>query len=159
MLACWNALISPAIFSGFIILFMSPIVFDVVAIASLNATFAPIVLFWKPTLEILLFAAYVRFFCFRKLTNCLASNVHASLFPSLAAFLISFSFHIKCHWILITTISLSESDSLHKLTSFFSSSSNFRRSRSMSRPAFLRARSFSRCCSTKGKNYFTNSTQ
>lgn len=34
-----------------------------------------------------------------------------------------------------------------KLTIFFSSSSNFRRSRSISRPAFLRVRSLSRCCS------------
>lgn len=57
MFSCWNALISPAIFSGRIILFISPIVFDVVAIAPLIATLAPIALFWNPTLDILLLAA------------------------------------------------------------------------------------------------------
>lgn len=92
MFACWNALMSPAICSGRIILFISPMVFEVSPMALLNATFAPIALFWKPTLVILLFAAKVRFFCFRTCINCLANNVQASLFPSLAAFLISISF-------------------------------------------------------------------
>lgn len=41
-----------------------------------------------------------------------------------------------------------------KLTNFLSSSSNFRRSRSISRPALRKARSLSRCCSMK---YSTNS--
>lgn len=92
ILACAKLRISPAIFSGRIILFISPIVCDVVANAPLNATFAPIFLFWKPTLVILLFAVNVRFFCFRTAINCFANNLHASVLPSLALFLISASY-------------------------------------------------------------------